>query len=211
MPMEAPTAEQLAAALAARIIHDAIGPANGVVSAFDMASDPAMSAMRDEALSLAEQGARALLENLVLARTIYGAGGAALSESELTAAAKGLFNGSRASLQLVIDPAAITVGSGRLLLGLLQITAGVMAAGGRVAAGLSGGERVLIEIEAIGPKPRLGVDLRLALGGEVPESGLASRWAPAYFLSLLARSRGGLIATRVGDRQVSIRATLDAP
>jgi histidine phosphotransferase ChpT len=204
------TPERLASALAARLIHDAIGPASGVVSAFDLIADPAAAAMREEALALASDSARKLVDLLVLSRAIY-AGGAAMSEAETRGFAGRLFEGSRATLDLSLDPTALTPTAGRLLLGLLQIAAAAVAAGGEVTARVvAEGDRLVVCGKAMGPRPRLGPEVLEGLAGRGPGDAPLHRWSAAYVLGALARSAGGAVEASLVDGAFVFRAVIRA-
>ena len=203
--------EELASALASRLIHDLIGPASGIVSAFDLAEDPRAAAMREEALAMAVlHGARVWSTSLTLARTIYGGGGAAMSQGELAAAAESLFSGSRAKLTLLIDNAP-TVASGRIFLGLTQIMAGAASAGGSVSAAhaLQDG-RFVMTFGGVGPRLRLHPEVALGLTGQGAGEGQLHRWSAAYLLGSIARSAGGGVQCGVFDGGVELRADIRA-
>jgi histidine phosphotransferase ChpT len=204
------TPEQLASALAARLIHDALGPASGIVSAFDLIADPAASAMRDEALALAAESARGLVDLLVLSRAIY-VGGTAMTASELRGFGERLFLGSRATLELFIDSAAVSPLTGRLLLGLLQIAAATVAAGGAVTARMEvDGERLVVVGDARGPRLRVGPEVLDGLAGQGPGGAPLHRWSAAYLLAALARSTDGSIEASVVDDAFMFRAVIKA-
>jgi histidine phosphotransferase ChpT len=201
--------EQLASAVAARLIHDVIGPASGIVSAFDLIADPTAAAMREEALALAEDSARKLVGLLALSRAIH-AGGAALTAEELRGFADRLFEGSRATLHLTLETVASPV-AGRLLLGLLQIAASAVAAGGSVTACLAAdGDRLIVEGSAAGPRLRIGPEVLAGLAGQSPGSGPLHRWSTAYVLAALAGSAGGAIDASVAEGVFVFRAVIRA-
>ena len=210
MSSPAITPEQLASALAARLLHDAMGPASGIVSAFDLVADPSAAAMREEALALAEESARKLVDLLVLSRTIY-AGGNAMTAVELRGSAQGLFNGTRATLDLVVVPEAVSVMSGRLLLGLLQTAATTVAAGGAVVASLKlNVGRLVVEGAATGPRLRVGEEMLDGLAGKGPGDAPLHRWSAAYMLGALAKSAGGGIEAAVVEGRFVFRADIRA-
>ncbi len=202
------TPEQLASALAGRLIHDLIGPASGIVSAFDLIADPSAAAMRDEALALASESARKLVDLLVLSRTIY-ADGPAVTVQELRELAERQFTGSRATLELSIDPAAVAPVANRLLLGLLQIAAATVAAGGSVAASLmSEGDRLSAQGVATGSRLRVAQEVIDGLAARPPRSPPLHRWSGAYFLSALAASAGGAIEASIVDGAFMFRCDI---
>jgi histidine phosphotransferase ChpT len=210
MPSPKIAPEDLASALAARLIHDAMGPASGIISAFDLIADPSAAAMRDDALVLASESARKLVDLLVVSRTIY-AGGTALSAGDLRRAADRLFEGSRATLDLSLDPQAVSPITGRLLLGLLQIAAATVAAGGAVRARLMAqGDALVIEGDAKGARLRVAPEMLDGIAGRGPGEAAKHRWSSAYFLGALARSVGGEVEASVVDGGFVFRAVIKA-
>lgn len=204
------TPELLASALAARLIHDIIGPASGIVSAFDLAADPRAAAMHREALAMAASTARELVATLTLVRTIYGGGGAAMSRTELTAAAEAIFAGSRATLTPRIGHPP-TATSSRVFLGLTQIMATAAAAGGMVSAAHDiSGDTILMTFDGVGPRVRLHPEIPVGLAGESPGGGEPHRWSAAYLLGAVARAAGGTVQANVADGGVSLRAVIRA-
>ena len=210
MPDAEITPEQLASALAARLIHDFIGPASGIVSAFDLIADPAAAAMRGEALDLAADSARRLVDLLVLSRTIY-AEGADISAAELGAFGKRLFDGSRATLRLSVEVDPAPSSAARLVLGLLQTAAAAVAAGGAVVTRLASEHGwLVIEGRASGPRVRVAPEVCEGLAGGGPGSGPAHRWSAAYLMGALARSGGGSITASATDGVFVFRAVIRA-
>ncbi len=204
------TPEQLASALAARLMHDALGPASGIASAFELMADPSAAALRDEALTMASDSAKTLLNMLVLFRSVYG-GGSAMTSAELTKAGQALFEGSRARLDLRIDGPPPTVASTRIFLGLLHIVAGV-ATGGLVSATHAGdaSNTTLMVVDATAARTRMPEEVYRGLAGETAGAGIPHRWSAAYLIGALARSSGGSI--EVGDpaKGVAFRASIRA-
>ncbi len=210
MPDSPVTPDYLASALAARLIHDVIGPAGGIVSAFDLVADPRLVEMREEALAMAASTARDLVNTMSLIRTIYAGGEAAMSSAALAVAARKVFATSRAELTPRIELAP-TAASTRVFLGLAQIMAAAAASGGTVsgvhAAALEG---VLITFEAISPRAGLSEEVHAGLAGRSPGSGKAYRWSAAYLIGAIVRSTGGDVEIQTVDGCVAVRAFIRA-
>ena len=206
MPSADPSPLELASALAARLAHDAMGPASGIASAFDLIADPGAAALREEALALAAESARSLVRLLTLQRMIFGgaeAGGAALAE-----AARSLFEGSRATLELKLEP--LPPPGGALLLGLLQIAREAAASGGRVEAEASLRHGLgVARVSATGPRLRLSEDARAGLAGE-PACGQVNRWVGAFMLHAMAARAGGRITVEDYEGGVTLTARIAA-
>ena len=204
------TPEQLASALAGRLIHDVMGPASGLVSAFDLMADPKAAAMRGEALALAENSARRLADMLVVYRAIYAASGLQSSE-DLHRLGQSMVAGSRATLALSIDPTAITAVTSRLLLGLVQIAAAAIPGGGVITASLEAdGDRGIVEGRVVGPRIRVEQVVLDGLAGRGPGEGPLHRWSAAYLLRDIAASAGGMIDALVTEEAFSFRADIRA-
>lgn len=190
MPDHLIAPDQVAAALARQLIHDAMGPASGIVSAFDLIADPGAASMREEAIELAADSARRLVAMLGLARLIHSEG-AALTKGDLATAAGHVFDGSRAVFQLRFDGVEPTALSGRVLLGLLQIAEMASATGGEVNVNHTGAETFEIRVECVGPRVRLSDEVVAGFAGVKPNSGALHRWAPAFMIGAMARESGG--------------------
>lgn len=210
MPNREITPEQLASALAGRLIHDVMGPASGLVSAFDLMADPKAAAMRGEALALAEDSARRLADMLVLYRAIYAAGGVQSSD-DLHRLGQNMVAGSRATLELTIDPAVITAVTSRLVLGLIQIGVAAIPSGGAINACLEAkGDRRIVEGHVVGPRIRVEPAVIDGLAGREPGEAPLHRWSAAYLLGAIAGSAGGVIETFVSAESFTFRADIKA-
>ena len=191
MPDPAVTPLQLASPLAARLIHDVVGPAGGIVSAFEAIADPRAAPMRGEMLALVETTARKLVDRLAVLRTIYSDSGP-MPEGPLRASAGILFAESRGALDLRIVGHTVSSISARLLLGLLDIAAMAVAAGGEVTATVNRSEQVeTVTIRATGPRLRVVDDVIGGLRGSGPPAGQSHRWSMAYYLWSLTRTIEG--------------------
>lgn len=207
MPDHLIAPDQVAAALARQLIHDAMGPASGIVSAFDLIADPLAASMREESIKLAADSARRLVAMLGLARLIHSEG-AALTKGDLATAAGQVFDGSRAVFQLRFEGAEPTALSGRVLLGLLQIAATASAAGGEVNANHSGAGTFEISVECVGPRVRLADEVVAGFAGVRPDSGALHRWAPAFMIGAMARGSGGNVRAERSSVGAMFRAII---
>ncbi len=210
MPNLDVTPERLAAALAARLIHDVMGPASGLVSAFDLMADPKAANMRGEALALAEESARRLVDMLVVSRAIY-AGGTPPSSDDVQTLGQRVVAETRATLELSVDPSALTAVTSRLTLGLVQVAAAAVPAGGAITAHLrSAGDRHIVEGRATGPRIRVEPAVVDGLACRGPGDGQPHRWSAAYLLGAIAESAGGRIDAAVTKDSFSFRADIKA-
>ncbi|HEX7760485.1 MAG TPA: histidine phosphotransferase family protein, partial [Caulobacteraceae bacterium] len=144
-PLAAPAvgAEELAAKLAARLCHDFMSPASGIVSGLDLLEDPSAKDMRDEAMDLIASSARKLVDTLTFARVAFGAyaSAEAFDARELEGLARGVFAHVRPELEWAVETPQLPKTAARALLNLAQIAAGALATGGmaRVSTTLQDG------------------------------------------------------------------------
>jgi histidine phosphotransferase ChpT len=201
--------EVLAASLASRLIHDAMGPVSGVVSGLDLFNHSEGEDMRGEALALAASSARQLVDRLAFLRVAWSAGAEAMDTGELERLARNLFIGLRPRLEWSATIAKLPAVSARTLLGLVHITADAIAAGGTaVVTANSAGEWSVIRVEARGPRLRIPPETLAGLAGEALNGGVPGRWAPAFFLHACVAAAGGSLTTQVDDFGILFEARL---
>src|SRR5262249_46814999 len=200
-PTPAISADELAAKLAARLCHDFMSPASGIVSGLDLLDDPSAKDMRDEAMDLIAASARKLVDHLTFARVAFGAyaSAEAFDARELEGLARGVFAHVRPDMEWAVELEQLPKSAARALLNLAQIAAGALATGGvaRIAAVADGGW-ITVSVEATGPKVRLHGDIADGLAGKPMSEGLAGRWVQAYYLHALLKSAGGEVTVEPG-------------
>jgi histidine phosphotransferase ChpT len=210
---EAITAEDLAAKLAARLCHDFMSPASGIVSGLDLLDDPSAKDMQDEAMGLIASSARKLVDQLTFARVAFGAYASAdvFDSRELEALAQGVFAHVRPTLDWAVEPPQLGKPAARALLNLIQLAAGALAVGGvaRATAKVDDG-RVALLIEAAGPRARLHEEVIAGLKGQPLGEGLSGRWVQAYYLHALVKAAGGMVAAEAGEDRVTFSALVPA-
>ena len=203
--------EELAARLASRLCHDLIGPANAILLGLDLAAEAGGAEMRREALDAATAGARKLLDQLAFFRAAFGLGAEVFDAARLKSLAQGAFADLRPQLEWAVEAPALDAAAGRGLLNLVQIAAGAVASGGvvRVRAGLREA-RMIVTIDAIGPRAELHPEVLAGLMGEPFGEGLSGRWAQARYLHALLGAAGGSVAARATPAGVLFEAILPA-
>jgi len=212
---EAPdvTAEDLAAKLAARLCHDFMSPASGIVSGLDLLEDPGAKDMQAEAMDLIASSARKLVDQLTFARVAFGAYASAdvFDTRELETLAQGVFAHVRPTLEWAVEPEQLGKPAARALLNLVQIAAGALAVGGvaRASVRIENGWAAVI-VEASGPRARLHDEVLKGLKGLPLGEGLSGRWVQAYYLHALVKAAGGMVAAEAGEDSVSFRAAVPA-
>ena len=203
--------ERLAAALAARILHDISGPASGVASGLDLLAEPGQSDLDGAALDLAVSSARGLLDLIEFHKVAFGAGGEAVSGAALRSLAQTLFEGRRPRLEWAADLDPFPGLAAQAMLILVQVAAGALASGGlaRATARQIRGD-VVIRIDGGGPRAILHPENLEGLEGRELSNGLAGRWAPSRYLSALVTRVGGALTTTTDVGRFSLAATLPA-
>ena len=201
--------EVLAASLASRLIHDAMGPVSGVVSGLGLFGQSEGEDMRGEALALAASSARQLVDRLAFFRAAWSGGAEAVGIGELERLARNLFVGLRPRLEWSAAVATLPAVGARTLLGLIHIAADAVAAGGTaVVTANSAGEWAVIRVEARGPRLRIPPETLAGLAGETSTAGVPGRWAPAFFLHASVAAAGGSLTTQVDDLRALFEARL---
>ncbi|HWA60958.1 MAG TPA: histidine phosphotransferase family protein [Caulobacteraceae bacterium] len=207
------TADELAAKVAARLCHDFMSPASGIVSGLDLLDDPNSKDLREEAMNLIATSAKKLVSHLEFARVAFGAyaGAESFDSREIEGLARGVYAHVRPDLDWAVTLPQLPKAAARAVLNLAQIAAGALATGGtaRITAEPDGGDIVVV-VEACGPRVRLQPDIAAGLAGQpMGEGGLAGRWVQAYYLSALMKSAGGSVSVEPGEEKV--RFTARAP
>ncbi|MFI4973785.1 MAG: histidine phosphotransferase ChpT [Caulobacterales bacterium] len=205
--------EELAAFLAARLVHDCINSAGAIVSGLGMLDDPTMKDMRDDAMVLITGSAHKLADTLAFSRVAFGASAAAeaFDSKELETLARGVYAHVRPELEWAIEPRSLNKPAARAVLNLAQIGAGALPAGGlaRVEARDANG-RLFLTVDAKGPRARLHPEVVTGLKGERLEDGLVGRWVQAYYLNAVVKAAGGSLRMAVSEDEVRLGANLPA-
>lgn len=213
--MSAPaiSAEDLAAKLAARLCHDFMSPASGIVSGLDLLEDPSAKDMRDEAMNLIESSARKLVDLLTFSRVAFGSYASAevFDARELEGLAKGVFAHVRPELDWQVTEPQLPKSAARALLNLLQIAAGALATGGVARTTVTrDDDKVIVLVEAQHARVRMHPDVAAGMAGEPLSEGLAGRWVQAYYLHALVTAAGGEVSATPGEEKISFQAVLPA-
>jgi histidine phosphotransferase ChpT len=202
--------EALAAAVAARLIHDVAGPASGLTSGLELAADATDASLRAEGLALAASSAQALLDLLGFCRVAFGVG-ELQSAAGLGALAQSHFLGRRAQLDWAPSIGEFDRPSAQAALILLQAAAAGLATGGvaRLTAEARSGE-TLIRVDGEGPRLRLQPEALDGLAGKPLAGGIQGRWAPGYFLFVSLARLGGSVSVAVGETAFILQARVPA-
>ena len=204
-----PEAAELAAQIAARLCHDFISPASAIVSGLDLLEDPTAQDMRDDAMDLIAQSARKLADMLQFCRVAFGASATAetFDPRELESLAKGVYAHVRPELDWKVEAATLNKASARILMNICQIGAGALPVGGvAVVRAIEADGRVVITLDATGPRAKLKPEVLRGLKGEPRGDAVGGSWVQAYYLYLIARGAGGQVAAEVGEDKITLAA-----
>jgi histidine phosphotransferase ChpT len=209
MPLSAIAPENLAAALAARLLHDLAGPATGVAAGMELHAQSIQPNLGAEGLSLAADSARDLLDLLAFCRAAYGVGAGPHDGRGLERLARTQFAGRRARLIWSTPVDRFGDSAARATLILLQIAAGGLGAGGEADFAAEATDRGLkIRVDAKGARARPHPEALIGLAGEPLVDGLPGRWAPAYYLHRLTATAGGSLSAETWDGGFALTAVL---
>ena len=201
--------EELAARLAARLCHDFVGPAGGIVSGLDLLAGAPAAEVKGAALELVDAGARKLLALITFSRAAFGVGGEIFDTGALEALARGLFSDLRPTLDWSVEATSLAGPAARTLLNLVQIAADALALGGvaRAWAAPRAG-KIHLGVDAVGPRARLHREVLNGLKGEPRGEGLSGRWVQAYFVHAVVATAGGEVVCAEGEAGVRFTASL---
>src|SRR5271157_6562732 len=158
----------LAGLMASRLCHDLSGPLAGVTTALELALD---EQPQSEALTAADEAARALSARLRLLRAAWGPDPAPLSLSEIAGMTVGLPGAPRtvADLTALAARPELSPDLARVLLNMLLLAAEALKGSGRISTALSGMD-ILVVIEG----KRAAWPEHLAQVLQEPEAALSS-------------------------------------
>jgi len=201
----------LAETLAARLCHDFMSPASGLVSGLDFLEDPGAQEMRAEALSLIASSARKLMDLLTFYRVALGgfAEGDDFDTGHLRSLLQGVFAHIRPELDWAVDVPIVSAAAARALLNLTHIAASALALGGvaRVTVRRES-EWTAVVVEADSPRARLHPEVICGLNGEPLGEGLAGRWVQAYCLHVQVSTAGGAVGAELGEGGILFKAVI---
>lgn len=204
-----PEAAELAAQIAARLCHDFISPASAIVSGLDLLEDPTAQDMREDAMDLIGQSARKLADLLQFSRVAFGASASAetYDSRELESLARGVFAHVRPELDWKVEVPSMNKATGRILMNLCQIGAGALPVGGTATVRVVEADgKAAISLDAVGPRAKLKPEVLRGLQGGLRGDAVGGAWVQAYYLHLIVKNAGGLLAAEVGEDKVTLAA-----
>jgi hypothetical protein len=202
--------ETLAAALAARLIHDFSGPVSGVLTGLDLQAASDDPALKTSGLALAAESAQALLDLLEISRVSFGGLGVNQTAQAMRRLASGCFAGKRATLAWTPEHANFDAVSARTILLMCQVAVAGLGAGGVAELSLNrSGRGRRFHINGRGTRAALPTEVVEGLSaGETATGGMAGRGAPACYLHAITSSAGGQVTLESPPDGFSVTVTL---
>jgi histidine phosphotransferase ChpT len=208
MPEASVKPEALAAALAARLVHDLSNTVYGVTSGLGLHAEDD-SALKAEGLALAAASAEGLVDLLAFCRVAFGGADGAQGAETLERLARTQFAGKRGRLVWSSELATFGPRAAQGALILAQVAAGGLPHGGTaVLTARQQGRRDLIRVEGEDARARLQPEAVTGLAGEDLSSGLAGRWGPSRYLHAIAQRLGGAVSASTREGGFTLELTL---
>ena len=203
----------LAALLCSRLCHDLLSPVGALNNGLELLADEKDPAMRQRCLELLEQSARTSASKLKFFRLAYGAAGGfgdrvpADEPHELLTALTA--EDERLDLEWAVAEASLAKPAVKILLNLAAMGLDALVRGGALEVGAESRDGVTeIAVRATGPKVAFDATIGKALAGELADSELSGRTAPAHMICLLASEQGGQVQFAHTPEALVLGATL---
>jgi len=210
------TSVDLAALLCSRLCHDLLSPVGALNNGLELLADEKDPEMRARCMELLEQSARTSADKLKFFRLAYGAAGG-FGEYVEVAEPKALIEAlvaykKRIAVQWALADAKLPKNAVKVLLNFAHIAIDALVRGGTldIGAEMRDGASEIV-VRAAGPKIAFDDTIGKALEGQLPESELSSRTAPAHMIALLAEQAGGGLQYKRSDEALVLGAVLPQP
>ncbi|WHO40798.1 histidine phosphotransferase family protein [Sphingobium sp. AP49] len=187
---------EFASLLCSRLCHDLLSPVGALNNGLELMADETDPEMRQRCLDLLGDSARTSANKLKFFRLAFGSAGGfgdAVPPHEAKVAIEGMFAASgRVKLGWMVEEQLLSKLAVKVLLNLALIAGDALVRGGQLDIGAETRPGITeIVVRGEGPKVILDPELRAALAGTLPPSGLASRTAAAWMVRQLVESAGG--------------------
>jgi histidine phosphotransferase ChpT len=200
---------ELAGVLCSRLCHDLMSPVGAMTNALELLDGEADPAMREQALQLVADSARASIDRLKYFRLAFGWGAGGdepIDTSEMKSVVAALVGANRRlTLGWMVEQPTMKRSVARVLLNLALIAIDALVRGGRLDIAAEGKE---IVVRAEGPRIVLDAQIRAALAGEGDP--ISGRTSIAWLARRLAEDAHGTLG--IADSEPGIlllAATLD--
>ncbi|MXO89435.1 histidine phosphotransferase family protein [Pontixanthobacter aquaemixtae] len=206
----------LAALLCSRLCHDLLSPVGAMSNGLELLADENDPAMRQQCMELLVQSAKTSTDKLKFFRLAFGAAGG-FGEMVEVAEPKAVIDAligdaKRVEANWSMDAVKLPKDAVKVLLNLAHIALDALVRGGTldIGAEMTGGNTEIV-VRAAGDKIAFDETIGQALQGELPETELSSRTAPAYMIAQLAAKAGGGLQYQLGDKALVLGAVLPQP
>lgn len=204
-------AHDLTSLMCSKLCHDLVSPVGALGNGVEVLADEKDGELREHALDLIAQSARAAAAKLQFARLAYGSAGGPGGTLDLASAARAAqdyFATTKASLEWEAAPQAVQKDVARLCLNLLLVALESIPRGGEVRATLEIGSdgKGVFQAEAMGRGAKLSEGTWNALQGKTSHQDLDARLVQPYFAGHLARQIPADIAYHGEESAVRLTA-----
>jgi len=188
----------LAALLCSRLCHDMLSPVGALNNGLELLADEKDPAMRQRCLELLEQSARTSASKLKFFRLAYGAAGG-FGDRVPTDEPHDLLTAltaedERLSLEWSVAEPSLAKPAVKILLNLAAMGLDALVRGGTLEVGAESRDGATeIAVRATGPKVAFDATVGKALAGELTDSELSGRTAPAHMICQLTKEQGGQV------------------
>lgn len=203
----------LAALLCSRLCHDMLSPVGALTNGLELLADETDPDMRKRCFELLEQSAKISADKLKFFRLAFGAAGG-FGELVPVTEARALIdalvgNKDRIAVNWALASESLPKPGVKTLLNFALIGIEALVRGGTldIGAELRDGTTEIV-VRAGGPKIAFDRDVGRALEGDLPDSELSSRTAPAAMLYQLAATLGGGLQYSLSDEALVLGAVL---
>ncbi|APE27135.1 histidine phosphotransferase family protein [Aurantiacibacter gangjinensis] len=203
----------LAALLCSRLCHDMLSPVGALNNGLELMADEKDPVMRQRCMELLEQSARTSANKLKFFRLAYGAAGG-FGEAVPVEEAHELLQSltaadERLTLEWAVGEQSLSKPAIKVLLNLAAMGLDSLVRGGTLAVGAERSEgKTEIAIRAAGPKVAFDATVGKALGGQLAESELSGRTAPAHMIRLIVERDNGEVMYHHGEDALVLGAVL---
>lgn len=206
----------LAALLCSRLCHDMLSPVGALNNGLELLADEKDPAMRQRCIELLEQSARTSASKLKFFRLAFGAAGgfgeAVPSEEPRELLQSLTANNERITFEWAVSEESLPKPAVKVLLNLAAMGLDTLVRGGTLAVGAERTNGTTeIAIRASGPKVAFDAAVGKALSGELSDSELSGRTAPAHMIKLLADEQGGQVQFAHTEEALVLGAVLPDP
>ncbi len=203
-----------AAVLCSRLCHDLVSPVGAMSNGLEILNEETDASMQEQVMDLLQKSTRQTTNKLQFFRLAFGAGGGFSSQLDMREAEKALFayfEGSRVNLIWNVPLPHVSKQMVKFLLNTAMVSGESMIRGGDLNVNMSEKDnKIHLFITAQTPRFLMADTIRDALMGDMEESLLDPRTAPAYLAGQVARELNGTISVlKVTEEETHIQAILD--